>query len=157
MKTFFLRFLLICITAAGVAACAGTESSVYHWQGRGDIGPQKFVRDHNVCIREADAWPFDTSPYAMFDNLSPGPHDPKNRMDPENGKVLVEKVNMVTRHTKPRRQGETGGRIEGEAPLYSSKVIRICPKCGKETRIGRKVMEDGKKVRYCKKCLEMID
>ena len=78
-------------------------------------------------------------------------------VDPENGKVLVEKVNMVTRHTKPRRQGETGGRIEGEAPLYSSKVIRICPKYGKETRIGRKVMEDGKKVRYCKKCLEMID
>ena len=78
-------------------------------------------------------------------------------VDPEGGKVVVEKVNMVIRHTKPRRQGETGGRIEKESPLYSSKVIRVCPKCGKVTRIGRKVMEDGKKVRYCKKCLEMID
>lgn len=87
MSTFFLRFLLIFIVSVGSISCSGTESSVYHWQGRGNIGPNKFVQDHNFCIREADSWPFDTSPYAMFDSLSPGPHDPKNRMDPEEGKV----------------------------------------------------------------------
>ncbi len=87
MSKFFIKFLLICMVVTGVAACGSTESTVYHWQGRGDIGPQKFVRDHNSCIREADSWPFETSPYAMFDNLSPGPHDPKNRMDPNDSKV----------------------------------------------------------------------
>ena len=51
-------------------------------------------------------------------------------VSPDEKKVIVKGANVVTKHTKPRRQGETGGRIEGEAPLYSSKVIRICPKCG---------------------------
>ncbi len=78
-------------------------------------------------------------------------------VDPKNGKILVEKVNMVIRHSKPRRQGETGGRLEKESPIYGNKVMRICPKCGKPTRIGRKVLENGEKSRYCKKCLEIID
>ena len=78
-------------------------------------------------------------------------------VDPKSGKILVEKVNMVIRHSKPRRQGEAGGRLEKEAPIYGCKVMRVCPKCGKPTRIGRKVLENGEKSRYCKKCLEIID
>ena len=78
-------------------------------------------------------------------------------VDPKSGKILVEKVNMVIRHSKPRRQGEAGGRLEKEAPIYGSKVMRVCPKCGKPTRIGRKVLENGEKSRCCKKCLEIID
>ena len=78
-------------------------------------------------------------------------------VDPKSGKILVEKVNMVIRHSKPRRQGEAGGRLEKEAPIYGCKVMRGCPKCGKPTRIGRKVLENGEKSRYCKKCLEIID
>lgn len=78
-------------------------------------------------------------------------------VDPKSGKILVEKVNMVIRHSKPRRQGENGGRLEKEAPLYGCKVMRVCPKCGKPTRIGRKVLENGEKSRYCKQCLEIID
>ena len=78
-------------------------------------------------------------------------------VDPKSGKILVEKVNMVIRHSKPRRQGEAGGRLEKEASIYGCKVMRVCPKCGKPTRIGRKVLENGEKSRYCKKCLEIID
>ena len=70
---------------------------------------------------------------------------------PKERKVVVEKINMVSRHTKPRRQGDQGGIIQKEAPLYACKVQRVCPKCNKPTRIGHKV-EGGKKVRVCKKC-----
>ena len=71
---------------------------------------------------------------------------------PKDGKVVVEKINMVSRHTKPRRQGETGGIIQREAPLYACKVQRVCPKCDQATRPAHKVLADGKKVRVYKKC-----
>ena len=70
---------------------------------------------------------------------------------PKQGKVVVEKVNMVSRHTRPRQQGEQGGILQKEAPLYACKVQRVCPKCNKPTRPAHKVLE-GKKVRICKKC-----
>ena len=78
-------------------------------------------------------------------------------VDPKTGKVIVEKVNVSIKHSKPRRQGETGGRLEKETPIYGSKVMRVCPKCGKATRIGRKVLENGQISRYCKNCQEIID
>ena len=71
---------------------------------------------------------------------------------PESRKVVVEKVNVVSRHTKPRQQGEQGGIIKKEAPIYACKVMRVCPKCDKPTRPASKVGKDGKKVRVCKKC-----
>ena len=71
-------------------------------------------------------------------------------VSPKEGKVIVEKVNMVTKHVKPRRQGETGGRVEAEAALYACKVQVVCPKCKMPTRIGHKILEDGSKVRVCK-------
>ena len=71
-------------------------------------------------------------------------------VSPKEGKVIVEKVNMVTKHVKPRRQGETGGRVEAEAALYACKVQVVCPKCKMPTRIGHKILEDGTKVRVCK-------
>jgi len=67
------------------------------------------------------------------------------------GKVIVEKVNMVSRHTKPRQQGEQGGILQKEAPIYACKVQRVCPKCNKPTRPAHKV-EGGKKTRVCKHC-----
>ena len=70
---------------------------------------------------------------------------------PKESKVVVEKVNMVSRHTKPRQQGDQGGILKKEAPLYACKVQKVCPKCNKPTRIGHKV-EGDKKVRICKKC-----
>ena len=74
------------------------------------------------------------------------------KTEPKSGKVVVEKVNLVSRHTKPRRQGEEGGILQKEAPIYASKVMRVCPKCNKPTRAAHKVLADGKKVRVCKKC-----
>ena len=71
---------------------------------------------------------------------------------PKSGEVVVEKINMVSRHTKPRQQGQEGGIIPKEAPIYACKVQRVCPKCNKPTRPAHKVLADGKKVRVCKKC-----
>ena len=70
---------------------------------------------------------------------------------PEDKKVIVEKINVVKRHTKPRRQGEQGGILSKEAPIYACKVMRVCPKCNKPTRPASKVVGD-KRVRVCKKC-----
>lgn len=66
-------------------------------------------------------------------------------------KVVVEGINMVTCHVKPRKQGETGGIVQREAAMYASKVQVVCPKCGKGTRIAHKIA-DGKKSRVCKHC-----
>ena len=76
---------------------------------------------------------------------------------PEKERVVVQNANMITKHVKPRRQGEPGGRIEKEGTIHVSNVMLVCPKCGKPTRVGHKVEEveiSGKKkmksVRYCK-------
>ena len=70
---------------------------------------------------------------------------------PAENKVVVEGINMVSCHIKPRKQGEEGGIVKREAALYASKVQVVCPKCGKGTRVAHKV-EGGKKTRVCKKC-----
>ena len=74
---------------------------------------------------------------------------------PSVGKVLVEGVNVATTHVRPRKQGEEGGIIRKEIPMYASKVMRVCPKCNKPTRAAFKFV-DGEKVRVCKKCGETI-
>ncbi len=71
--------------------------------------------------------------------------------------VLIEKVNLVKRHSRPSAKNRQGGIIEKEAPIHISNVMILCSKCNSPVRIGRKTLEDGKKVRYCKKCGEFID
>ena len=71
--------------------------------------------------------------------------------DPKAGKVVVEGVSVAKVHQKPRRQGEEGGIIKRETPIYACKVQLVCPKCDKGVRVGHKIV-DGKKVRVCKKC-----
>ena len=71
--------------------------------------------------------------------------------DPKAMKVVVEVVNVATKHQKPQRQGQDGGIIKVETPIYACKVQVVCPKCGKGTRVAHKIV-DGKKVRVCKKC-----
>ena len=71
---------------------------------------------------------------------------------PSEAKVVVEGINMVTCHVKPRKQGEQGGILKKEAPIYACKVQRVCPKCNKPTRPAHKLLADGKKVCVCKKC-----
>ena len=73
-------------------------------------------------------------------------------VSPKEGKVIVEKINMVSRHTKARKQGDQSGILQKEAPLYACKVQKVCPKCGKATRPAHKMLADGKKVCVCKKC-----
>ena len=72
-------------------------------------------------------------------------------VNPEAGKVVVEGVGVATRHQKARRQGEEGGIVKKETPIYACKVMTVCPKCNKATRVAHKIV-DGKKVRVCKHC-----
>jgi large subunit ribosomal protein L24 len=78
-------------------------------------------------------------------------------VSPSKNRLLVEKVNIIKRHMKPSRKYTQGGIIEKEAPLHISNVMLICPKCSKPTKIINTILQDGKKVRSCKKCTEVID
>ena len=73
------------------------------------------------------------------------------RVDVKGQKVVVEGVNVATKHQAPRRQGQEGGIIKVETPIYASKVQVVCPNCGKATRVGLKIGAEGK-TRCCKKC-----
>ena len=72
-------------------------------------------------------------------------------VSPKEGKVIVEGINIVTKHAKPRRQGETGGIVKVEGAMYADKVQLYCDKCGKGVRVKAKIDGD-KKVRVCAKC-----
>ncbi|UCH80834.1 MAG: 50S ribosomal protein L24 [Nitrospiraceae bacterium] len=76
---------------------------------------------------------------------------------PSKDRVLVESLNMIKRHMKPSKKYSQGGIIEKEAPVHLSKVMLVCPKCSKPTRIGNTMLENGKKIRSCKKCGEVVD
>ena len=72
--------------------------------------------------------------------------------DPKAGKVVVQGVSVATKHQKARKQGQESAIIKVETPIYACKVMVVCPKCNKPTRVAHKVGEDGKKVRVCKHC-----
>lgn len=76
---------------------------------------------------------------------------------PEERKVIVEGIAIVKKHQKARAQGEESGIIKKEAAIDASNVLRVCSKCGKAARTGVKILEDGSKVRYCKKCNETFN
>jgi len=76
---------------------------------------------------------------------------------PSESRVVVEKVNVVKRHQRPNQQQRQGGIIEREAKIDSSNVQIFCPKCDRSSRIGHKMLENGKKVRVCRRCGEMFD
>jgi large subunit ribosomal protein L24 len=72
--------------------------------------------------------------------------------------ALVERLNFVKRHTRAGgKAGQHGGIVEKEAPIRLTKLMLVCPKCSKATRSGVRVIEDGSRVRYCKKCNEQIE
>ena len=77
-------------------------------------------------------------------------------VSPKEGKVLIEGVNMVSKHVKPRQAGQEGGIVKAEGAMYACKVQLVCPPCGKATRVGHKVAEDGSKSRVCKRCGETL-
>ena len=73
-------------------------------------------------------------------------------VDPKGGKAIVEGVSVAKRHKKPRKEGEPGGIITMETPIYVSKLMRVCPKCNKPTKPAHIFNDDGEKLRVCKKC-----
>ncbi|MDD4364919.1 MAG: 50S ribosomal protein L24 [Synergistales bacterium] len=79
------------------------------------------------------------------------------RRIPDRDLVVVEGVNVVTKHVRPSAKSPQGGLVKQEAPIYASKVLLVCPSCGKATRVGRAFLEDSRKVRVCKKCGEIVD
>lgn len=78
------------------------------------------------------------------------------RTFPKEMKILVEGINLVKKHQRPKREGEKGKIVQVSHPIFVSKVKLICPKCQKATKVGYK-MEGRKKFRYCKKCKQIID
>lgn len=76
---------------------------------------------------------------------------------PSTGRVRIEHLNMVKKHMRPNAENKQGGILEKENPLNISNVQLVCPKCDKATRIGSSVLSDGRKVRACKRCGEVID
>ncbi len=73
-------------------------------------------------------------------------------------RLIVEGVNMIKRHTKPNPgKNVKGGIVEREASLHASNVQLVCPECGVQTRVGHKILGDGRKVRICRKCEGVVD
>ena len=79
------------------------------------------------------------------------------RVFPAKGRVVVENLNVVKRHTRPTQVNPEGGIVEKSAPMSISNVMLICSSCSEPVRTGVKVLEDGSKARYCKKCNEIVD
>jgi len=115
------------------------------------------VADAKVKIRKGDS-------VQVIAGKDSGKRGTVVRVLPERGRVVVEKVNMIKRHTKPRpaprasgQQVIPGGVIEREAPLHISNVQLICPACGKPSRVGFRFNADGNKVRVCRACDKDVD
>lgn len=79
------------------------------------------------------------------------------RVYPDENRVVVEKINFVKRHLKPGRQTQQGGIIEREGKLHTSNVMVVCHNCDAPVRLGKKALENGKRVRICRKCGEMLE
>ena len=80
------------------------------------------------------------------------------RVIPDKGRVIVEGVNFIKRHTRPNPQRNIkGGIVEREASVSASNVQLVCPECSNPTRVGRRLLDDGRRVRYCVKCKGVVD
>lgn len=79
------------------------------------------------------------------------------RVFPRKNRVLVEKINFIKRHTRPSGQQRQGGIVEREAPIHVSNVMVVCERCNRPIRVGRKILDDGKRTRVCRKCGEVLD
>ena len=86
-----------------------------------------------------------------------GRSGPVRKVIPKKGKVIVTGVNIVKRHMRPRGPQKPGGIIEREAPVSLANVALLCQACNKPVRVGYRVLPDGRKVRYCKKCDANLD
>jgi large subunit ribosomal protein L24 len=76
---------------------------------------------------------------------------------PGDNTIMVEGINMIKKHTKPRGQVRQAGIIEREAPISAANVMLLCSKCNKPTRLGSRVLQDGRKARICRACGEVVE
>lgn len=88
---------------------------------------------------------------------SPGKKGKILEVDPKKNRVVVEGYNIVKRHTRPTQKLPQGGILEKEAPIAASNVMIYCPKCDAPRRIGKQILDNGKKIRICRKCGEAFD
>jgi len=79
------------------------------------------------------------------------------RVIPKKDAVIIERVNLVKRHTKPRGPQQPGGIVEKEAHIRISNIMLMCDKCNAPVRLGRKILSDGQRIRVCRRCGEAID
>lgn len=79
------------------------------------------------------------------------------RIDKQANRAVVERINMIKRHTKPTDATQSGQIVEREASVHISNLMLVCPECAKTVRIGKKILEDGNKVRICKSCDATIE
>ena len=79
------------------------------------------------------------------------------RVLPDKDRVIVERVNLVKRHSKPKGPQQPGGIVEKEAAIHASNIMIMCDKCNAPVRVGRKVLADGNKIRICRRCSEALD
>lgn len=75
---------------------------------------------------------------------------------PKDNRVIVEGVNFIKRHTKPTQKNTQGGIVEKEASIHISNLMVVCPKCDTPTRLGKKILENNKRIRICRNCNEML-
>ena len=78
-------------------------------------------------------------------------------VNPKEDAVIIERINVVKRHTKPRGPQQAGGIVEKEASIPASNIMIMCDKCNAPVRIGHKVLADGNKIRVCRRCAEALD
>jgi large subunit ribosomal protein L24 len=78
------------------------------------------------------------------------------KIDTEKGRAIIEKLNIVKRHSKAGAKGAKGGIVEKESPIQISNLMVICSKCAEPTRVRKKILDDGSKIRTCKKCGESL-
>jgi large subunit ribosomal protein L24 len=79
------------------------------------------------------------------------------RVLPDKDAVIIERLNIVKRHTKPRGPQQPGGIVEKEAAIHASNIMILCDKCNAPVRVGHKILADGKKIRICRRCNEALD
>lgn len=79
------------------------------------------------------------------------------RVIPDRDSVIIERINLVKRHSKPRGPQQPGGIVEKEASMHASNLMIMCDKCNAPVRVGRKVLSDGKKIRICRRCGEALE
>jgi len=78
------------------------------------------------------------------------------RVHTDEGRLVVEKIHMIKRHMRPSRLTQQGGIIEREGKIHASNVMLVCTRCDRPVRIGKKYLDDGKKVRICRKCGDVV-